>query len=444
MNIMKTKINLFAIINSDKQGRLKIFRVSLIFLTAFLVFSPHIIAQEEKNNPIKEYHLPDPLIAADNSKITTKEEWINKRRPEILEMLTTLMYGRSPEPPENMKFVVFETSNNALNGKAIRKQVAIYLENGYHLLDLLIYLPKGTKKPCPVFLGLNFEGNHTVHSDSAIRLSDKWVWIGAGGSVENHATEKSRGALSSRWPIEMIIENGYGLATVYAGDLDPDYFDNFKNGIHALYPELQKGKDNFSTIGAWAWGLSRCMDYFETDPEIDENRIAVMGFSRMGKAAIWAGAKDQRFAIVISNESGGGGASLSKRKVGEDVARLNNGNPHWFCKNFRQFNSNEDALPFDQHMVISLIAPRPVYIASAEGDPGSDPKGEFLAAKAASSVYNLFGKKAFLETNFPKVDEPVMMDAMGYHIRSGRHDIKPYDWRQFMDFADQVFKSDVR
>lgn len=405
-----------------------------VFLTTFFGFA--------QVKPDEKIVLPDPLIAQDGSRIGSKEEWNRKRRAEILEMFKRQMYGTAPQAPEKLKFIVFDQDSAALGGKAIRKQVAIYIpgKTDYHLLDLLIFLPKDVKKPVPLFLGLNFQGNHAVNSDPAIRLSDKWVWIGAGGSVENHPTERSRGAVSSRWPVEMILQRGYGVATVYAGDLDPDYYDDFKNGIHALYPELQNREDNFSTMGAWAWGLSRCMDYFETDSEIDAHKIAVIGFSRMGKAALWAGARDRRFAMVISNESGGGGAALSKRKMGEDLARLNNGNPHWFSKSFRQFNNHEEALPFDQHMLISLIAPRPVYIASAEGDPGSDPEGEFLSAKYASPVYNLFGKEAFDNVSFPQIDHPVMKNGMGYHIRSGKHDITSYDWKQYLKFADLNLK----
>lgn len=408
----------------------RIFQISaLLLLNFFSLFS-----QENVEN----FTLPNPLFSKNGLRIKTIEAWTDIRRPEILQMVKKLMYGISPEAPGELKFIVFDQSENALKGMAVRKQVAIYIpgKTDYHLLDLLIYLPKKNIKPVPVFLGLNFQGNHAITSDSAIRLSDKWVWVGADGSVDNHATEKSRGAVETRWPIEMILKKGYGIATVYAGDLDPDYFDDFKNGIHALYPELQNREDNFSTMGAWAWGLSRCMDYIETDEDIDSEKIAVFGFSRMGKAALWAGAKDERFGMVISNESGGGGAALSKRKVGEDLARLNIGNKHWFSKNFHQFNNSEETLPFDQHMLISLIAPRPVYISSAEGDPGSDPEGEFLSAKFASPVYNLFGISAFETTQFPEVNRPIIKKGMGYHIRSGAHDITRYDWEQFINFAD--------
>ncbi|MDN3594845.1 glucuronyl esterase domain-containing protein [Zunongwangia endophytica] len=412
----------------------------MLFLTVlFLGAIFNITAQNKKSNGLK---LPDPLLSENGTKINNVEKWENIRRPEILEMVKNLMYGTSPEAPGKLKFVLFDQSENALKGKAIRKQVAVYIsgKTDYHLLDLLIYLPKNMNKSVPVFLGLNFQGNHAINKDLAIRLSDKWVWIGAGGSEKNHPTERSRGAVSSRWPIEMILDKGYGVATVYAGDLDPDYYDDFKNGIHALYPKLQSRDDNFSTMGAWAWGLSRCMDYFEIDNDIDETKIGIFGFSRMGKAAIWAGANDERFGMVISNESGGGGAALSKRKVGENLARLNKGNRHWFSKSFSQFNEHEENLPFDQHMVLALVAPRPIYVGSAEGDPGSDSEGEFLSLKHASSVYNLFEMEGFKNTQFPHVDSPVFKEGMGYHIRSGTHDIKEYDWQQFLKFADRCWK----
>ena len=290
-----------------------------------------------------------------------------------------------------------------------------------------------------MFLGLNFQGNHGVHPDTAIRISPNWVWGGAAGVVNNRSTEKSRGSTASRWPLDLILARGYGVATVFANDIDPDYFDNFQNGVHALYPELQNRGDNFSTMAAWAWGLSRALDYLQTDPKVHPQKVMLFGFSRMGKAALWAGARDERFAMVISNESGGGGAALSKRNFGEDVERLNRGNPHWFCQNFRKYNKNEAALPFDQHMVISLIAPRPVYVASAEQDLGADPYGEFLGLKAADPVYRLLRTQGLPATEFPKIHQPIW-GRLAYHIRAGKHDVTRYDWEQFLNFADYTWK----
>lgn len=419
----------------------KSFRPLICFFLFFLAGNIRVYPQNGEKEADWEYNLPDPLICKDGSKVTSVKQWQEERRPEILEMATKLMYGRSPHPPKELSFKVFDQDEAALDGKAIRKQIRISLGEfpDGPTMNLLIYYPNNKEQSVPLFLGLNFEGNHSIHVDRGIRLSEGWVWAGAAGAVDNQPSEKSRGSNSTRWPVEMILERGFAVATVHASDIDPDHHDEFRNGIHALYPELQNRGDNFSTMAAWAWGLSRAMDYFEHDPALDSEKVAVLGFSRMGKAALWAGAVDERFALVISNGSGGGGAALSKRKVGEDIARLNNGNPHWFARNFRKFNNNEEALPFDQHMIITLVAPRPAYIASAIEDTGADPLGEFLAAKAAEPVYELFGLPGLPAEDFPPIDHPVHR-SVGYHVRSGSHDITTYDWNQFLNFADKHFR----
>ena len=387
---------------------------------------------------VAPYALPDPLVFADGSPVKTARQWHKRRRPEILELLEKEMYGRSPGRPAAMTFRVFEQSPQALGGKATRKQIRVYFtgrEDGPQM-DILLYLPNQVKGRVPVFLGLNFQGNHAIHPDPAIRLSPSWVWAGGAGVVNHRSTEQSRGATASRWPLELILARGYGLATVFANDIDPDYYDDFQNGVHALYPGLQGRGDNFSTMAAWAWGLSRALDYLVTDKRVHPRQVMLFGFSRMGKAALWAGARDQRFAMVISNESGGGGAALSKRNYGEDVARLNRGNRHWFCRNFQQYNHNEAALPFDLHYVIALVAPRPVYIASAEQDRGADPYGEYLGAKAADPVYRFLGTEGLPGQAFPGLHQP-LWGRLGYHIRAGKHDVLRYDWEQYLAFADR-------
>ncbi len=387
---------------------------------------------------VPPYALPDPLRFADGSPVAAPDGWW-RRRTEILRAFEQHVYGRTPVFPQPPSFEVVEERGDALDGRAWRRQVRITVPVPPRALsmDLLLHLPSAPARPCPLFLGLNFGGNHSVVSDPDVRLPRSWV--GGAASIDGRATEAGRGRDTGSWPLEAILARGYGLATLYCGDVEPDRPDGFTEGARGLLtPDGPGGEaDAWGALGAWAWGLSRVMDYLEGLERVDRERVAVMGHSRLGKAALWAGAQDERFALVISNNSGCGGAALSRRQFGETVARINTSFPHWFCPGFRRYNDREDELPVDQHMLIALVAPRPVYIASAEADRWADPRGEFLAARGADPVYRLLCGEGLAAEEWPAVNRPVQ-SRIGYHLRPGGHGVTLYDWERFMDFADRL------
>jgi hypothetical protein len=393
---------------------------------------------------VPNYSLPDPLVDNTGRRLESPHDWQERRRPEIVKFFETHVYGRAPRS-QGIEFELKSVSRDAVNQLAIRKEIAIHLlpRSAGVSLQLLLYLPK-SERAVPVFLGLNFWGNQSVHTDPEITLTDAWVRNDVKlGITNNKATGATRGYEAQRWQIEQVLSRGFGVATMYYGDIDPDFDDGFKNGVHALHDQPGRKNprpDEWGSIAAWAWGLSRAMDYLETDPLVDSKHVAVWGHSRLGKTALWAAAQDERFAMTISNNSGCGGAALSRRIFGETVARINTQFPHWFCQNFHRYNDNENELPVDQHMLIALIAPRPVYIASAAEDLWADPRGEFLAAKAAAPAYDflLGAGSAGLPDDMPPIEKSTG-NLIGYHIRSGKHDVTAYDWQQFLSFAERHF-----
>ena len=375
------------------------------------------------------------IYGAEPLEISSLRQWERVHRPAIYDFFEKEVYGRMPEKQVPNRYELL-SEGEALRGKAVRREVAMHSEGMATPVPILMYIPAAAEGAVPAFLGMNFKGNHQINPAPEITIS-----VNA-PKGEELGSDPERGAATSRWPLELLMDNGYALVTIYRGDVDPDFDDGFQNGVHPLfYAEGQSSPaaEEWGTIGAWAWSLSRVMDYLETDKDIDAERVAVIGHSRLGKTSLWAGATDPRFAIVISNDSGCGGAALSMRKHGETVEAINNNFPHWFCDNYNKYSNNEEALMVDQQGLLALIAPRPLYEASAVEDDWADPEGEYLSALYASPVYELYGKKG-LASPMPAVDSPMMEGDVAYHIRKGGHDINLYDWTQYVKFADKYFK----
>ncbi|MGB3587824.1 MAG: acetylxylan esterase [Tunicatimonas sp.] len=419
-----------------------LFLFGLLFLFPPALFAQPDFTPNYDEEQVPDYTLPDLLLFENGKKVESHSDW-QLRRAEILQLFSSQVYGKTPDQSLKLRTQILSTDKLALNGKATRKEVRVFFtkKNARPYMDILLFVPNNSNRPAPAFLGLNFYGNQTIYPDPDITLSDQWMRANDDFGIVNHqATEASRGVRVSRWPVETIIDRGYALATVYCGDIDPDKND-FQDGVHPIFyksGQQEPSDEEWGTIGAWAWGLSRALDHLLTEETIDGDQIAVIGHSRLGKAALWAGARDERFAMVISNNSGCGGAALSRRAYGETVGRINHSFPHWFGNNFEQYNSNESSLPVDQHMLLSLVAPRPLYVASAKEDQWADPKGEFLSAIHATPVYQLLGQEGLPTTQMPPVDRPVI-GTIGYHVRSGGHDINYYDWEQYLIFADKHF-----
>lgn len=402
-------------------------------------------AQEFKANEdeakVPHYTLPDPLRLTDGTPVRDADAWRSQRRPQLLALFESQMFGKAPGRPANLRCEVLRTVPEALGGQAIRKEVRIHFSDQPDgpSLDLALYLPR-TEGPHPVFLGLNFGGNHAVDPDPSVPLARGWLRNDReSGITENQATEASRGKEASRWPLGLTIARGYGVATAYYGDIDPDFEDGFQNGVHPLFyrpGQTRPEPDEWGSIAAWAWGLSRALDYLETDPQVDAKRVAVMGHSRLGKTALWAGARDERFALVIANDSGEGGAALARRRFGETTWRINTSFPHWFAGNYKHYNNREDDLPFDAHELIGLVAPRPVLVHSATEDLWADPRGEFLGAQGADSVYRLLGTDGLATRDMPGPGV-LVWSRIGYFLRPGKHDVTDADWASYLDFADR-------
>jgi hypothetical protein len=381
--------------------------------------------------------LPDPLVMFDGQRVTTKGQWVKKRRPELMALFQHYMYGYLPPAPK-VEGKVEREDRAAFGGKATLKEVTVaFGPPGTPKIHLLLVVPNARKGPAPVFLGMNFCGNHALLKDPAVRLPTAWMYANYPGVKGNRATEAGRGKQADVWALEGSIDRGYAVATFYSGDVDPDRPD-VREGIQ---PHLQKGGEkpgphDWGTIAAWAWGLQRAADYLVADKDLDKNRIAVVGHSRLGKAAILAGALDERIALVIPHQAGCGGTAPSRGKVGESVKQINDRFPHWFNGAFKAFNDRPDRLPFDQHALVALCAPRPVLFSNAVDDTWANPEGQFRVLQAADPVYRLLGAGGLEARRMPEPGR-LIDSTLGYYIRPGKHSMTKADWKVFLDFADK-------
>jgi hypothetical protein len=395
---------------------------------------------------------PDPLVLLNGSPVQSRVAFEDQRRPEILRLFEENLYGRTPKQSLPVRVTSSQTDDHALGGLAKRTQITIAVgPHGERTWHLLLYTPASAHGPVPVIVGLNFNGNQTVSADPGIQLNPVWIRDPALGGVPL-AKEQSRhilalpgastrGVDAHQWQVEMLLSRGYGLATLYAGEIEPDFLGGIGYGIRPLFfdhGQSMPGADDWGAIGAWAWGMSRIVDVLAAYPQVNPGKLIAFGFSRFGKTALWAAAQDKRFALVISNESGQAGATLSHRQTGESIDHLMLAFPYWFCANYQHFLGRTQDFPLDGHLLLSLIAPRPLDVGSALDDPYSDHEGEFLAAQAVGPVYALYGEHGIPALEAPPFDKSIG-ETVAYHLRHGGHDVTAFDWERYLNFADREF-----
>ena len=382
---------------------------------------------------VGSYTLPDPLLLANGKPVRDAKTWNEKRRAEIVRLFEENQYGRSPGRPAAMSFDVFDKGTPAFDGKGTRRQVTIYFsaDKAGPKMDLLVYVPANATGPVPLLLNLSFSANSSTVNDPGVKVGEVW-------GRDKKKIPAGQGMNFGKVNVTRLLDAGFGFATVYYGDIDPDFLGGVPFGVRALY--LKPGQtapapDEWGSIAAWAWGLSRAMDYLETDKSVDAKRVAIMGVSRLGKTVMWAGAHDPRIALVIASCSGEGGAALSRRNYGETIAHLTEATryPYQFAANYAKFANKVDEFPVDAHMLVALIAPRPVLLQTGDKDFWSDPKGEFLAAVAAGPVYRLLGKQGLDTDQMPPAGSPIL-HTIGYYMHAGGHGTIPSDWDQFLAF----------
>jgi hypothetical protein len=403
--------------------------LSLLALTWQASYSVGQVFPDVSQLP-KQPALPDPLVMSDGQRVTTQEQWVKQRRPELKALFQHYMYGHMPSATAH--WTVERINPQLFNGKATKKEVVISLgQPQAPQIHVLLVVPNHRNGPASVFVGPNFCGNHTVLNDPSVALPTGWM-PGMCGCTNGHATDAGRGTQVDTWAIEQSIDRGYAVATFYNGDAEPDK-PGAPGGVRAAYSDYDWG-----AIAAWAWGVSRAVDYLVTDPDVDARHIAVVGHSRNGKAALVAAAFDDRIALAIPLQAGCGGTAPSRGKIGESVKQINDHFPHWFNAEFKKFNDEPERLPFDQHCLIALCAPRPVLLPNAVEDQWANPAGQFEMLQAAEPVYRLLGAGGLAVSQMPEIGK-LVDSTLGYYIRPGKHSMTTGDWKVFLDYADKQF-----
>lgn len=389
-------------------------KILAIYTLVFTMFFQTLVAQNTDESKVKLYKLPEVLKTMQGKKISSVKDWENIRRPEILKLFENNVYGQVPKDYEKISFEIKNEDKSAMNGAATLKEITIKVlrKQKKVTINLLLFTPNRIKKEVPVFLVINHRGIRTM--------------------------DVTRVSKNDFWPAEEVIEAGYGIAGFDVKDVAPDDKTNFQKGVLELYPKQLEMNNGMRALSAWSWGASRVIDYFEKDNSVDVKKIITVGHSRGGKASLWCGAQDKRVSIAISNDSGNSGAALSRRNFGESVKNIL-GFTHWFCPNYKQYADNEDKLPVDQHMLLALMAPRGIYIASAAEDFWADPKGQYVSLLEAQVAYNLYDIKDNFPTEMPEANKQIIQSHSGFHNREGKHNMTLYDWQQFIKFANDYY-----
>jgi dienelactone hydrolase len=378
----------------------------------------------------------------DGRRITSRDQWFKERRPELKALFEHYMYGAIPSKPAHVQVTNLGEYHDFLSGKATLKLVRLEMGPAKApQIDLMLVVPNERPGPAPVFLAMDFCGNHALTADPRVPLARSWLGNGCKGCTNNAATEASRGSQTADWPLAEIVRRGYALAAFYSGDVDPDRED-VSEGLYAWLAGGDQARNkpaNRGTIAAWAWGFQRCVDYLVTEPGTDAHRIAALGHSRNGKTALLAAAFDERIAIAFPHQAGCGGSAPSRGKTGESVKAINDRFPHWFNAQFKQFNDVPERLPFDQNCLVALCAPRPVLFSAAEGDQWANPAGQFQVLQAADPVYRFLGSEGLAANEMPR-QRQLVASPLGYYVREGQHSMTSDDWTMFMNFADSQWR----